>query len=242
MGSAARKNNRIRPVSRETRFVRLRSLNCFPEVHQRVLDGIEPLQIAQYVQKDAGEYTDVGTPSLATVIGEYRQSLPPTLLAAKVPRANAEAAKRVEQGLDELSEMEKLYKMQLERIEIDFKTEKNINKLIPSMTQEIRAGREILSDIAKLKMDLGLNARHLGKMEVDAQIVADVTRRYDDSVGKTLASPESRRKLLGIAERFLSIAAGKAGVDITVEERVENSEDGLEGDLDASVELGEDAP
>jgi len=231
MGSAARAN-RIKPVSRETRFVRLRSLNCFAAFHQKVLDGFQPIDIAQYVQKEAGEYADVTEASLAAIIALYRESLPPILLSAKVPRVNAAAAERVREGLDELAEMEKLYTMQLERIQIDFTTEKNINKLMPSMTQEMRAGREILADIAKLKMDLGLNERHLGKMEVDAQIMTDVSKRYDESVGKTLTSPESRRKLLGIAERFLSIAAGKAGVDITVSERVEeNSPDEAEVEL-----------
>jgi len=237
MGSA--RKNRIRPISRETRFVRLRSLNCFPEVHQRIAEGTQAYVVAEYIQNEMGEYKDVGLPSLTSVLTDYRLSLPPTVLAAKVPRVVAAAAERVRVGLDELAEMEKLYAMQLERIEIDFKTEKGINKLMPSMTQEMRAGREILADIAKLKMDLGLNERHLGKMEVDAQIMTDVTKRYDESVGKTLTSPESRRKLLGIAERFLSLAAGKAGVDITVSERVEeNSPD------EAEVELGsaEDAP
>jgi len=229
MTSAARKG-RIRPVSRETRFVRIRSLNCFNEVHKRLVEGLPTAGVAEYIQNEMGEYKDIGVDSLAAMLGEYRTSLPPTELVQKLPRVTAEAVARVREGLDELGEMEKLYKMQLERIEIDFQTEKNINKLMPSMTQEMRAAREILSDIAQLKMDLGLNARHLGKMEVDAQIVSDVTKRYDENVGKTMASPESRRKLLGIAERFLSLAAGKAGVDITVQERTEPLAEELDPD------------
>jgi hypothetical protein len=216
MGSPAR--TRIRPVSRETKFLRLRSLNCFEEVHKQVVEGLELVSIAKYIQVECNEYVDVGREAVISVLKDYRQSLPAALLAARVPRASAMAAERVREGLDELEELDKLYQIQLERIGIDFATERKINKLIPSMTQEIRAGREILTEMAKLKMDLGLNDRHLGKVDIDAQIVQDVTKRYDVTVSKTLTNPESRRKLLGIAERFLSLAAGNAGVDLTVED------------------------
>lgn len=213
MASSVR-SKRIRPVSRETRFLRLRALKCFKEVHQRLLEGWSPGKLAAFIQDDQKEYTDVGRASLEAQLGEYRASLPPgELVKERLPRFHAEQAQKVQEGFDELAEMESLYKMQLERISIDLKTEKTIGKLMPSMTQEMRAAREILSDIAQLKMDLGVNERHLGKMEVETQVIADVTQRYDSNVGAVMAQPESRRKLLGIAERFMSLASGRANVE-----------------------------
>lgn len=209
MASSAR-SKRIRPLSRETRFLRLRALKCFKEVHQRILEGWAPSKVAQFVQEDRKEYTDIGRASLETQLTEYRLSLPSgEVVKERLPRFHAEQAAKVEQGFDELAEMQKLYNMQLERIDIDFKTEKNIGKLMPSMTQEMRAAREILSDIAQLKMDLGVNERHLGKMDISAKVVEDVTSRYDPAVGKAMENPESRRKLLGIADRFLALASGE---------------------------------
>jgi hypothetical protein len=96
----------------------------------------------------------------------------------------------------------------MDRVAIDFKTEQNIKKLLPSMTQEIRTAREILASAAQLKMDLGINDRKLGTVSVDATLMADVATRYADNPGvvKVLDSSESRRKVLAIAERLLSIA------------------------------------
>lgn len=238
------RKNRIRPVSRETRFLRLRSLKCFEVVHQRLLDGWAVSQVADYIQRDCSEYTDVGRPSLETILNEYRASLPAAEVVKKLPHFFAKTVQKVDAGLDELAEMEALYRKQLERIEIDLKTEKNIGKLLPSMTQEMRAAREILSDIAQLKMDLGLNQRNLGKMEVEAKVVAEVAQKYDSKVVKAMESPDSRRKLLGIAERFLALADGRGGSLDTVDAEVV-SEPETEVEAEAEVpaeEAAEDSP
>lgn len=235
--SRARKN-RIRPVSRETRFLRLRGLKCFEEVHRRLLDGFAVSQVADFIQTERKEYTDIGRESLETILSEYRASLPPAEAAQKLPRFFGKAAQKVEQGIDELAEMEALYKKQLKRIDIDLATEERIGKLLPTMTQEMRAAREILSDIAQLKMDLGLNQRFLGKMEVEAQVVSDVTAKYDPKVAAAIADPNSRRKLLGIAERFLALADGRGGSvkDETVDAELVKDEPEAEVVVEAPAE------
>lgn len=212
---AAAPRRRIRPVSRETRFLRLRSLKCFKEAHQRILEGWSTHKVAEFIQNDCKEYTDISVGSLDKQLDEYRASLPRgALVKERLPRVFAEAAKTVEEEFDSLVEMKKLYKMQMERIEIDLKIEKGMGKLMPqSMTQEMRAAREILHDISELEMDLGVSERKLGKVDIEARVVSDVVSRYDDAVGKAMGSPESRRKLLGIAERFLSLASGENVLD-----------------------------
>ena len=237
------RKNRIRPVSRETRFIRLRGLKCFETVHQRLLDGWAVSQVADYIQKDCGEYKDIGRASLETILSDYRASLPAAEVVKKLPHYFAKTVQKVEESLDELAEMEALYRKQLERIDIDLKTEKTIGKLLPSMTQEMRAAREILSDIAQLKMDLGLNQRNLGKVEVEATVVADVAQRYDVKVVKAMESPDSRRKLLGIAERFLALADGRGGSleaeAETVDAEVMSMGDDDEDEMDADNEMDE---
>jgi hypothetical protein len=58
-------------------------------------------------------------------------------------------------------------------------------------------------------MDLGLNERHLGKVDVETTVLADVAEKYADSpsVAKVLDNGDSRRKVLGLAEKLLAIAA-----------------------------------
>lgn len=215
--STAKKPVRVRPVSREPRFQKIRSLRCFHEVHRRLVDGWSTDRVATFIQQEAKEYLDVRHESLRVMLGEYRQTIPPHERAAPILPSQARVAEAVKDGLDELRELEQLYAMQMERIKIDFQNENTIKKLMPSMTQEMRAAREILSDIAQIKMDLGLNKRHLGTVDVDAQVTA-VAASYSPGVGKVIGNPESRRKLLGIAERFVALTEGSLSVKDDEEE------------------------
>lgn len=164
-------------------------------------------EVAQYVQKQRGEYTDVTEQTLIWTLTMYRKDLPPgEILAKSMGSTFKKVAERVRKGLDELTEMEKLYELQMLRIDIDFKNEKKINKLMPTMTKEISTAREILAAMAQLKMDLGVDERHLGKLDIDAKIPEETVAKYGRaSVGKVLNNPESRRKLLSLVEKFTQI-------------------------------------
>lgn len=200
-----------KPVAREPRFTKLRACSCFAEAHERILQGWPLAEVARFIQEENQEYTDVEPESLVAQLKEYRSTLDPALLASvRLPKPIIQAAKKVEKGLDELDALEKLYGLQMERIDIDLNVEKSIKKLIPTMTQEVRVAREILQTYADLKMDLGLSKRHIGQIEVDTHVVAEVTAKYGKpSVTKVMASPESRRKVLSVTDKILQLAQAK---------------------------------
>jgi hypothetical protein len=199
----------IRPVSRDTGCVKLRALKCFDEVHQQLCDGQPLTAVAKFIQNDRGEYLDVELSTVVNALRYYRSTIPPgDLVAQRLPAAFNAAAKKLQKGVDEVTELEWLSRFQKRRLRIDGETEKKINKLLPTMTQEVRAHVEVLRTLASVKMDLGVNKRHLGSLEVDATLVADVVGRYGTAgVGKVLQSSESRQKVMGIAEKFLALAA-----------------------------------
>jgi len=204
----AKKNGRsrvVKPRSRQQTFTKLRSLKCFKEVHSRLVAGWPIPEIVKFVQDVQHEYTDVTRTGLISVLKLYKKTIPAAELAERVASPLVmKAVHAVEEGIDELDEMQKLYKLQMERIQIDFNNEKSIKKLLPTMTQEVRVAREILNTYASLKMDLGLSKRHIGQLDIDARIVADTASRYEgESVGKVLDNPESRRKVLSMAQRLL---------------------------------------
>lgn len=208
----ASKRFQVRAVSRDQRFSRIRALTCFQEVYERVLAGWSMPEVAKFIQDDMHEYTDITRSSLIGQLNEFRSSIPRAeLIQKRMPKAFHEAADTVREGLDELVELKKLYEMQMERIGIDYQTEKKINKLMPSMTQEIKEARQILESYAQLKMDLGLATRHLGQVDIDAHLMADVAGRYGkESVARVLGDPESRRRVLGIVERIaISLPVGE---------------------------------
>jgi hypothetical protein len=203
------KKNRIRPVSRQIGQTRIRELKCFKEVYDRILDGWPLNSIARFIQVQCNECTDLTAAGLVSTLDDFRKTIPPAELTKKrITPVYLNAVNEVEKGLDELAEMEKLYRLQMDRVAIDVKNENNIKKLLPTTGQEVRIAREILSNYADLKMDLGLSKRHLGQVDVDARLLADVAVRYQKpEVATVLNDAQSRKKVLGLAERLLSLKA-----------------------------------
>lgn len=199
---------RIKPNGRSRGSAKLRALRCFEEVHQLIVEGWSDQKVAEFIQGERHEYTEVSVAALAAVVRRYRLTIPPAeFIRRRMPECFEHAAQRVATGLDELDQLWLLYAVQMERIGIEVANEKICNKLFPSMTQEMRAAREILVSIAQLKMDLGLNERQLGKLDVEAHITAHVEERTGDpKVAKVLANPEKRRKLLGLATKLARAA------------------------------------
>lgn len=228
-------NRRVRPTHRANdRFQRLKSLRCFPEVHKRVIEGWPSTQVARYVQDDQQEGGDLTRGALIAMVNDYRQALPRSeLIAQRLPQVFNKAAEEVRQGLDELAELESLYRLQMDRIGIDLNIEKNVGKLMPSMTQEIKQAKDILATYAELKMDLGLTQRHIGQVEIDAKVIADVAGHYGSpAVGEVLSDPESRRKVLALAQQLITAGELEEGVlDVVEAEGVH---------VDASAESGEE--
>lgn len=205
---------RVKTRSRNgsTRFAKLKACACFKDVQQRMFEGWPLSQVAKFIQIDRKEYTDVTSASLVSVLQEYRATIPPGKLISQttlLPIYN-KAADAVDAGLDEIKELEKLYVIQLERIELDRALEKKLGKLLTTMTPEIRAAKDILQARAQLKMDLGLTDRHLGTAEVEVNVKADLAKQHGSpAVEKTLGNDESRRKLLGIAEKVVALSRSK---------------------------------
>lgn len=210
-----RKGFRVKPKSRAERYEKLRSLKCYEEVYNRICSGWPATELARFVQDERHELQNISNTALEHLIRDFRATIPAgDLVAKRFPEVFEDAKDALEYGLDELTELEELYRIQMHRIGIDFKTETKINKLMPSMTSEIREARQLLESIAELKMDLGVHQRapeeHNVNVDgqVDARLTADL-EKYPDAVKKVLEDPESRRRVQGIVGRFLQLEGGE---------------------------------
>jgi hypothetical protein len=224
---------RVRPQSRDNAHKRIKTLKCYQEVYDRILEGWPPSNIAAFIQDIRHEATDLTREGMISAIVDFRASLPPAeLIKKRLTKTYTDAAQEVEEGIDEIKELEKLYKLQMRRITIDAETEKKINKLLPTTGQEVRIAREILSTYADLKMDLGLSKRHLGQMDIDARVAADVAVRYTNKaeVQQVLNDPQSRKKVLNLVERLVSKSASSL-VQEDKEPAALPDETSLEGNL-----------
>jgi len=209
---------RISSVSRAGRFglSRLRDANCFSEIDRRLRLGWTTPALAKAIQHEFNELTDLSITYIRKLIDQYRSTIPAAELSMASPNSIVarNANKKLSDGINELEEIEKLYKIQMERIQIDFGNEKTLKKLFPTTGREVYVAMKLIKQSADLKMDLGLVKRQLGTMEFTGQVAAEVTDRYGkDSIGKVIADPESRRKVLGMAERLFQLGA-KAGLDV----------------------------
>lgn len=204
----------MKPKSRADHFERLRSLKCYDEVYKRICAGWPATQLARFIQEERNEYTQASQKQLERLLREFRQKIPPgDLVAKRFPEVFEDAKDKIEQGLDEIAELEELYRIQMHRVGIDLVTETKINKLLPSMTSEIKEARQILESLAELKMDLGIHQRAANKVdvnvegEVSARLETDLTQ-YPDSVQGVLDDAEKRRRLHGLVGRFLQLEDG----------------------------------
>lgn len=198
-------------VSRKKNFQKLRAMACFQEVHERICKGFPLKLVAEFIQDEREEYVHASKETLIRQLQKYRDDIPPAERAKyTMPKSQMEALEEVEEGIDELTEITKLYKRQLRRMDIDEQVEKNIGKLLPTMTQEVRVALEILHKSAQLKMDLGLNERQLGSVNVEATALETYS---GTEIQKIIEDPKKRRRLLSIAEHALSMS--DRGVDLS---------------------------
>ena len=159
-------------------------------------------KLATWIQEEAKEYTDVSLVGLSTILRTYRDAIPASdMVQGFLPRYVQDKMDDINDGFDELNELQDLYRMQMKRIAIDVKLEQKFQKLMPSVTQEMRTAREMLSTIAELKMDLGLNDRKHGTINVDARIAAHVQANFGNAaVAAVLADSEKRQRLTGLVK------------------------------------------
>lgn len=210
---------RVKTEQRETRFKALRELECFESIRDRILAGWTVAQICHYVHEELEEAKEIAPTALHQMIDGYRKTIPPADFVSQQPPADivqqrmskvhSTAIKKLKEGLNELDELQNLYETQMERIRIDLQAEKANGKLFPSMSQEVRIAKELLESSSKLKHELGLTKKHLGQLDVEARFVQDAQGKFGNaSVKRVLQNPEQRRRVLGLAERFLELQAG----------------------------------
>ncbi len=221
---------RVRPTSRRAGFQKLRGISCFSEIHERITKGWPIADLARWVQEDRQEYTDAERCTLVTVLTKYRESLPPAERAKHtLPQSHIDAVEEVEELIEELKTYSMVIRDQISRYKKQMLIEDKVGTLLPGLGQEIRIVGELLKQSASLKMDLGLNERHLGTVDVEASIIGGAAERYAGTeIEKVISDPKSRARLNGIAEHIMSLA--ERGISL------ERDEDGDFKLVDENVE------
>lgn len=240
---------RIRPVSRITSspLARLRAAKCFAEIDRRVRLGWSAPDLAHAVHDEFNELKDLSVKHVRTLIDRYRKSIPVAELSMMSSNSlvSRTATLKLANGLNELAELERLFSIQSDRIDMSVANEKKIGILLDKTGSEIFVAAKLLKQSTDLKMDLGLVKRQLGAVEVTGQMAAEIGERYkEDGVGKVIADPSARRKVISLAEKLMALTE-RAGIDavqiidVKSDEVVAESEDQPPASTEAPSEEAE---
>lgn len=199
----------VRRSPTQKRFGRLMGMKCFPEVKRRIKEGYPLADIACYVQKERGEYGDVKRVSLEVTLGEYRTSLSPAeLVANTIPKAALKAEEKLAKGIDELAELEALFRQQKKRLDAFEKQQTTMGLHLPSRAHvaEMEIAMHLLTRMLDKKMDLGLLKRNLGSLNLMESKAAEAARgKFGADVADHLKDPDTRQKIISIVERLRRI-------------------------------------
>lgn len=194
-------------IAKGDRFLELRSLDCFDRVRSRLMHGHSPGDVARYILHESGEFdklTRISTEgSLRDLLVDFKKTLSAAeIVACATPAVVKSAKEEFEKGIDEVKELEKLYILQKDRIEIDYATERKIKKLFKTTGNEIAIAMGILKIMANLKQELGLMRKELGTLEVDHTLKAEFPYK-SKVIEEVMRDPASRAKVVGMMRRVL---------------------------------------
>jgi hypothetical protein len=221
-------------LSSADKFVRLKALECFPDILAMCNNNVKPKEIADFIRREAKFYNLISIDTITRMVRDfitnefpkYRTALDvdgesapntmePELISSQHPH-HAIAVDRVER-INVLQELESLYNIQKARIITAYSAESqkgaktgNMNR---SIGTEIKVATDILSKIHNVREDLNLNKTNLLPSSDSDESLSPVTRSLMDN-------PSRRGAVLEMAERLANLDAGLAQRIVVADKRI----------------------
>lgn len=222
------------------RYKRFRNLPCRDELDVRLKSDNTISSTAKWLQEEKQECTDISTPSLRTMLTNYKNNY---LLKQEViqesynKRYGRYSLKRdVNEELDELEELEKLYTLHLDRINDGRDVEVKTGVVNKQVSKDIGLAVNILKKHHDIKMDLGIDGgRNLGTMGVRQEFTEIIRKSHGKEVADAFSNPGSRSKVLGAARALLSQGVDDLNIEDAEFEVVEEPS----GEKESSNELSD---
>jgi len=231
----------VTPVPYTSQRDKLRTIKCYDEVEKMLSQGIATPVVARFIH-DKGELKEMSVESLGSRLRQWRTNLPvATKLAEQAPRVLSDAIQQLNTNMNESAALRELLKVQMERVQQGREQEVQDQRLSAQTGREIELAATIISQHAKIRVDLGLPKLEMG-VDPDAQAETDLEKLYGDAGGavrRVLADPASRRRVFGLVERVTALAGAGHSLPSSID-----GQEVPEGDSDYSkaVEDAGDAP
>lgn len=198
--------------SRKKNYVKywqLKRLECFPEIHEMIIQGRSLDAIVDFIHGQKKLLLHYTRQSLIDIVKDYRHSVPKAEILKNVNAGFINEAKRqVKQQINVLEEYNRLYEIQLKRINRAVEQEDTIGLNMNNLENSIKTAQSLLDSIHTVQSDLGMTPKHLGTMGIEANVFQGVIHKFSNpNITKVLDNPVSRHKVLNAAERILALAA-----------------------------------
>ncbi len=179
-----------------TKWHQLKTMPCWDEVEQQLRLGTPVAQIVQWVQEVKQEYTHVTPESLRVMLFEYRREMDPLgTVVEHMPDVAAKALAALEEGVDEVDELGKLYRLQIERVQAGRKLEAGMGGFLnTNVDKAIHQAVQILLKRAELKLKLGV-----GKGQAPGADKSRVVAKYGPGIREVMENDASRGKVISLA-------------------------------------------
>lgn len=218
-----------------TRYERIYDLPYYKEVYDKLRKGWSLTRVAKMIQSRGG-CSDISFSYLRQTLHFFRnERIPKTeILKDYVPEYVMDTKEKFKESIDELEEIEDLYRVQRDRIGVDYKKEKQIGKLFNNTYKEMEVCLAMLQASAKLKQDLGLTKKELGTLNVEGRHILEAQNKYGTKdIQDVITNPNSRRRVLMLAERIL---ASNGSIDEDVSNLIEKEDENNDSDDIVSAE------
>lgn len=189
-------------------YEKLRDTPCWTDIRSKMEAGIAAEKVAAWAMESECYGDSMKTATLVRTLYRWKKSeLPVTpeefeaSRSAEDDRPRVKVWERVEKmrrGLDELEELEKLYRLQQRRVEMGMQVEERINFPNKEVRRDVETAATILRRMVDLKLRTGVYKEAPSELHLSGHFTKEVTERV-----KKMA-PAKRKALSAVARSLLS--------------------------------------
>jgi len=198
-------------------YKRLEQLACYPDMIDMIKRGSTPTEIANYIQEERAEYTDIKRTSLVRVIGDFtRERYAGYVEERKAVRKLDKLIANAHENHDVIRKLCVLASVQEQRLAINIEAELAGGRLIKGTRDEVKT----LADLYRL---IGDQQDRMNGTREDIKtvhhVVHDANSTNLDKDGKVegsdafLSNPSRRQRLFDTLRKAKQASGGADGIE-----------------------------
>lgn len=198
-------------LTRHEKLSKLERMPCFPQVKNMLEQAVPIKEVARFIHEEAKEYLDTSRVSVLSALYRYVESRSDSLIREQVPLPHMGLHQKNIPDVDVLSAVNLGLAIQLDRLIIDYTTEKKIKKTINSNTQSLKVLNDLLKTKSLLEQREFERSREMAKIGASGhtginlddmeKLKAAYAKKFGDQIASIVFNPDSRRRIINALEK-----------------------------------------